>query len=388
MGIGIVGAGISGSYLAYQLARQGYAVELFDPKAPWEKPCGGGITYRTLRDFPVLRDFRSASVSARQLHLIGAGGERCTVEWELPLTVASRESLGRYLLEKAVAQGATLVPRRVQQVTPVDSRWRIETDRETGYCDFLVGADGVGSLVRRRLASPFQTGDTTLAVGYWIDGPGLVDMTIGFVPSITGYVWLFPRGDHVSAGICARRGEMSGRKLRELLDTFLRRHTPNLMESKRRAYGALIPALTAGRLAENRICGDNWALAGDASGLVNPLTGEGIYYAFQSAELLARGIAGGRIDDYARSCRSAIVPELSRAASYVRYFFDPRISNRLVALVQENETVRRLLGRLISGEQSYGSLKKELVMALPAKSGLDFLYRWVQRVSGRPGEST
>ena len=384
MGIGIVGAGISGCYLAYLLAREGHEVELFDPKAPWEKPCGGGITYRTLQEFPVLRDFASACVSARRLRFIGAGGESCTVEWERPLTVAPRKSLGRYLLNKAAAHGATLVPRRVRQITPSGSGWLIEAGRESRHFDFLVGADGVRSLVRRRLASPFQKDDTSLAVGYWIEECGLSDMTIGFVPSITGYIWLFPRSDHLSAGICARNGEMSAKGLVGLLDTFLRHHVPGLMGSKRKAYGALIPALTEGTLSNNRISGDNWALVGDASGLVDPLTGEGIYYAFQSAGLLAQGIMSGRIDEYTRSCRETIMPELSRAAAYVRHFFDPRISSRLITLVREKEAVRRLLGRLISGDQGYVSLRRELIKVFPSITQ-DFFHRLFQGGSRRPG---
>jgi flavin-dependent dehydrogenase len=387
MRIGIVGGGISGCYLAYLLGRRRHHITIFDPHAPWEKPCGGGITYRTLQKFSVLNDFSTECLPSTGMEMIGIDGSSCSVQWDHPLFIASRESLGRYLLEKAASRGATLLRERVREIFPEGKHWRVKAGGHTHRFDFLVGADGVQSLVRRSLVRPFNKCDTTLTVGYWIEGGSDQGMVIGFAAGITGYIWVFPGKDHVSVGIGAGVGEKSGRELYTILDDFLRCHGPALFKSDKKPYAALIPSLTQQGLSANTLCGSNWALAGDASGLVDPLTGEGIFYAFQSAEFLASALIDGRTGDYEEACQKEIFPELSCAASYVRRFFDPRITARLVTLSRSNESVKRLLARLIVGEQKYGSLKKEALKIIPGVAR-DLLSGAFRVPSGGVGEST
>lgn len=382
MRVAIVGAGIAGCHAASLLARADVEVLLYDPMAYWEKPCGGGMTFRNFRDFPFLDDFRSDCFPVTRMRMEAPDGTICLVPFPEPVYIASRRSLGKFLLRRAERSGARFSRQRVIGIQAVGQGWRIETGEGEVEADVLVGADGVNSLVRRRLSARLSKKDSTLAVGYWIEGEMENELVIAFTGGISGYLWIFPRKGHLSAGIGARVGEASGRELFAHLDRFLHRYDSDLMKRDRKAYGALIPTLTREGLKTNRICGKNWALIGDASGLVDPVTGEGIYYAFQSADLFAESFQKGKIGAYEKACRKKIVPELRKAASYVRTFFDPRVSSRLVRLAGDEVHIQGILAKLISGEQEYSTLKRELFKVFPSLYR-DFLAKMFQDQTSR-----
>ncbi len=367
MRVGIVGAGISGLYLASLLGEQGYEVVLYDPRAPWEKPCGGGITYRTYSAFPILDGFRQQCLAVHNMRMIAPDGEDCTVSYPDPILIASRQDLGAYLLESLGSkESVELIRANVDRVVPQDRGWLLCAGDSRYACDVLVGADGVNSLVRRTLSGRFAREETTLAVGYWVEGASEEpEVVIGFLSGLSGYIWVFPRKDHLSAGIAARVGEAAGKKLFAYLDGFLKQNLTGFEKRHRTRYSALIPSLSGQGFSANRICGENWALTGDAAGFVDPLTGEGIYYAFRSAELLFEALSSGRLMAYEEACRRDIVPELDCASSYVHRFYDPRITARLVRLSREHQAIRMLLAGLVAGTQGYLSLKKEVLKILP-----------------------
>ncbi|MEK6776252.1 MAG: NAD(P)-binding protein [bacterium] len=367
MRVGIVGAGISGLYLASLLGEQGHEVDLYDPRTPWEKPCGGGITCRAYSAFPVLNDFRPQCLAVHQMRMIAPDGEHCSVSYTDPILIASRHDLGRYLLEGLESKESVKFLRaNVDRVLPQGHGWRLYAGKRGYDCDLLIGADGVNSLVRRTVSERFPKEDTALAVGYWIEGISREpEVVIGFLQGLSGYIWVFPRKDHLSAGIAVRTGETTGKKLFSCLDDFLKKNLPVLEKRNRRRYSALIPSLSREGFLNNRICGGNWALVGDASGFVDPITGEGIYYAFRSAELLSEALSGGGLMAYEEACRRDMVPELDCASSYVHRFYDPRVTNRLVRLAGEHPSIRMLLAGLLAGTQGYLSLKKDLLGILP-----------------------
>ncbi|OIP61316.1 MAG: hypothetical protein CO150_02615 [Nitrospirae bacterium CG_4_9_14_3_um_filter_53_35] len=367
MRIGIVGAGISGLYLTSLLGAKGYEVSLYDPRTPWEKPCGGGITFRTYSAFPVLDGFRSQCLAVHHMRMVAADGEYCTVSYPDPILIASRQELGAYLLTSLESkESVKLIRANVDRVVPQGRRWRLSAAGRRDSCDLLIGADGVNSLVRRTVAARFSKEETALAVGYWVEGaPEEPEVMIGFLSGLSGYIWVFPRKDHLSAGIAVRTGETTGKKLFSCLDGFLKKNLPGFEKRNRTRYSALIPSLSSRGLSANRICGENWALTGDAAGFVDPLTGEGIYYAFRSAELLFEAISCGRLMAYEEACRKDIVPELDCASSYVHRFYDPEVTARLVTLSRDHPAVRNLVADLAAGTQGYLSLKKEVLKILP-----------------------
>jgi flavin-dependent dehydrogenase len=140
-------------------------------------------------------------------------------------------------------------------------------------------------------------------------------------------------------------------------------------------YSAPVPCLGPRSWESNQISGPGWALVGDAAGLADPITGEGIYFALKSAEILAQTIENP--DQYAAKVRSELGSELVRASRMYRRFYHGRFlagdfRKRTVQLSRRSKTVRTILGNLVAGNQPYAGLKKKLLLSIPS-IGLDLL---------------
>jgi len=103
--------------------------------------------------------------------------------------------------------------------------------------------------------------------------------------------------------------------------------------------------------------------------LADPITAEGIYFAFRSAEILAETIS--QPDEYPKAVWNDMGRELARAARMYRRFYRGRFwgtdfRKRTIQLAHRSLTIRRILGNLIAGNQSYLSLKKTLFLSIPA----------------------
>jgi len=201
------------------------------------------------------------------------------------------------LLDRALANGR--VRHISQQVTNVERNgkgWSVRTAvAETFVADFLVGADGVRSLVRRETLGPILRKHLALAVGYRVRGApdALVFQTYA---DLEGYIWSFPRPTEANVGIVARLDAVPPRELWHRVDRFLAETCPRAKKVKR--WAGLLPLAHDPSLWDTPCAGPGWALLGDAAGHVQPVTGEGIAYALWSAELLAEAFARGKPQAY------------------------------------------------------------------------------------------
>ena len=121
------------------------------------------------------------------------------------------------------------------------------------------------------------------ALGYYVPG-NQARIDIQFLPHLEGYIWVFPRCGHLSVGICGK-GEAAG-SLRRRLELYMSQHDISWKDAT--FYSHLLPSLDAASWRNNRVAGEGWMAVGDAAGLVDPITGEGLYYAIRSADLAAR----------------------------------------------------------------------------------------------------
>src|SRR5207249_7056255 len=115
MQIAVVGAGPAGTWASILLARHGHSVTLIDAQAPWEKPCGGGVTAKALSSFGILEsDLPRNNIDRITIYF---GDTRSvTVTPKEPVAVVSRRELGKYLLEQAVKSGVSVVRSRVTKI--------------------------------------------------------------------------------------------------------------------------------------------------------------------------------------------------------------------------------------------------------------------------------
>lgn len=381
MRVAIVGAGPAGSHLAYQLSSFGMDVLLFDARPAWEKPCGGGVTSKALREFAFLRNGQSPKQMISSLRLISAAGRELSVKPNHDFAIYSRRELAEMMRQRAIDAGAELRVARVEKTDFSNGHWRLETSAGEFTVDFLVGADGASSIIRRRVGVRFEAKDFAYALGWNVKSaqpPTRVD--VKYLDDASGYLWLFPRHDHISYGIASGYQELTPVRLKEKLLAYIESEDPQAAREIRNAdgnttantnfYAAILPALDVPTWDHLKACDGarSWALIGDAAGFVDPLTGEGIYYAIKSADLLAQAMKT-RVADFDPMWRAEFGAELRRASElsdrfYYGNFAGARLTERMVQFARRHRGVREVLRDLVAGDQGYVDLKPRLLRSL------------------------
>ncbi|MCK5558327.1 MAG: NAD(P)/FAD-dependent oxidoreductase, partial [Candidatus Hydrogenedentes bacterium] len=166
MDVGVVGAGPAGSLLSWILASEGAAVTVFDPTHPREKPCGGAVSPAGFSKFDFLDSPTLACKKVDTVTWVSPGNTEVELALDEPIRTFSRLQLDRYILDSAVRSGAQWLKSRVIDIERKDNGWVIRTERETHTFDFLVGADGAHSLVRRKLLGKTPAENLVFAIGY------------------------------------------------------------------------------------------------------------------------------------------------------------------------------------------------------------------------------
>ena len=305
----VVGAGPAGSATALHTARSGARVLLVDKaRFPRDKPCGGGLTGRALRHLPCDVD---PVVEHVVRTMVVRSGYRATVAGasdEPLVAMTQRRRLDLHLAEQAVAAGADF--RDGVSVSDVriheDGHIEARVGTATVAASYLVGADGANGVVARAagLGDGIVRGVALEGNVPWAalerpryDGAAWVEL--GVVPG--GYGWVFPKGDHANLGVGGWMEE--GPRLRGHLERLAREHgvDPSALGDVR---GHRLPMRRIGTAAaRGRVL-----LVGDAAGLVDPLSGDGMYEAFVSAELAAHAIARERPEEYEPALAAALDP--------------------------------------------------------------------------------
>jgi flavin-dependent dehydrogenase len=276
--------------------------------------------------------------------------------------VCARLELDQWLLRRAVATGARHLVERVASVTP-EGDLRTASGHDARF-DLIVGADGASSLVRRSFLAPVPRERLTMAAGWFARGTS--PMVVRFTPGLAGYLWLFPRPDHVGVGICAPLAALPTRDMLHRLASEVARHFPALSDDEAGRYAHTIPSPSIDPRSILEIAGPRWALVGDAAALADPITGEGIYYALRSATLLARTLReDGSPARYPERALEDFGRDLLKASALRERFYAPGFARRMVAFSADSSAIRDVLADLVLGGQGYVGLKRRLLLAGP-----------------------
>ncbi len=302
----VVGAGPAGSATAIHLARAGARVLLADKaRFPRDKPCGGGLTGRALRHAP-------CDVEPVVEHVVHGMIVRVRYRAKTGRTSAAplirmtqRQRLDLHLAEQAALAGADFRDGvAVAELELGDESVTARVGRDVVRASYIVGADGANGVVARSagIVDGIVRGVALEGNVPWgtlqkspYDETAWVEL--GVVPG--GYGWVFPKGDHANLGVGGWMEE--GPRLRKHLDRLACAHgvEPSALESVR---GHRLPMRVLGTSAtRGRIL-----LVGDAAGLVDPLSGDGIYEAFVSAQLAAEAIVADGSEEYERALSAAL----------------------------------------------------------------------------------
>jgi flavin-dependent dehydrogenase len=130
-------------------------------------------------------------------------------------------------------------------------------------------------------------------------------------------------------------------------------------------YSHVLPSPQQQTLSTRRVVGRNWALVGDAAAWVDPITGEGLYYALRSGDLLAQAVIAGKPREYPARVRKAFSADLEFATRIARRFYRGRflggaVATRMIQFIERSPTFRALMADVFGGAQDYCSLKRRL----------------------------
>lgn len=364
----VLGAGPAGATAARDLARSGARVALVDGSHPREKPCGGGVTGRAL-DLIDLDFSNLPSQAIDRIVFCGLDGSRSnadrTADVTLPdpaaLRVFARDAFDAAIVSGAVGAGAVHINARASHLDRDGQTWRVRTSEGDLSAPWIVGADGAASAVRKQVFRPFERAQLSLAAGSYVDGVDLSSIVIGFIDTPRGYLWSFPRPGHLAVGACAQADATNTPALHAIADRWLDAYAPADGRPRRR-YAWPIPSLDAQTLDREQPSGPGWLLAGDAAGLVDPITREGIFFALRSGQMAAAAL-GTRdpAGTYAAHVRDELHGELRRAATLKARFFRPGFIRLLIEALGVSAGIRSVMVDLVAGRQSYRGLERRLI---------------------------
>jgi geranylgeranyl reductase family protein len=355
----VIGGGPAGASAAFTLGQAGKRVVLLEKdKLPRYKTCGGAVSTRILEQFPF--SFEPVIHSRVSAISYALGSDVATIPLDdSSLCLVMRAEFDAHFLKHISAD--VRAGTRITAVEELSDGVRVMTaDGEHLEADCLIAADGANSIIARALGLRKRR---VLAGAIEIEArvpPDVMQRFAGTPMLIfgevgVGYLWIFPKADHLSVGI----GGLNPRpgELQAVLERVMKRFGISLIGQPR--HGHPLPIYhRGGRLGTQRVL-----LAGDAAGLVDPFTGEGIRFAIRSGQLAAQAILSGVPERYTSLVEREIGRNLRLGAALTAPFYGmPRPSFELAL---RNPQLSQSLVRMVNGQIGYGRLILRIMASFP-----------------------
>jgi geranylgeranyl reductase family protein len=374
----VIGAGPAGATLAFELANRGIRTLVLERKTlPRDKCCAGGLTVKAAQLLGINIDNLIEDVIYHAM-VTCPGKNPYYGHSAVPIMyTVKRETFDHALVKRAQEAGAEIlqgIEARAIQIK--DLGVEVSTAIGSFFSEFIVGADGSRSQVReamdvdiiksKALIVGLQT-DVSVTKKELARWKSQIGIDIGRIRG--GYGWVFPKADHLSIGIGAPSDKAKGLKniLSEYRDSLkLGQHTVL------RWNAGLLPVCVEQPIVSR----DRAILIGDAAGLADPLTGEGLHNAILSARLGAAAIekalnnADVLLDDYRNALATTIIPQMKIAHVFSKVL--TQLPKQLFKVLSKNERVWPACCNMLCGEIDYITIKNKV-------SSLGKLHSFVSR---------
>ncbi|MCZ7355337.1 MAG: NAD(P)/FAD-dependent oxidoreductase [Candidatus Methanoperedens sp.] len=368
----VVGGGPAGSFTSLKLAEKGLNVLLVERKSKNRyKPCGGGMCTRCLKlvgeppaevvEREVTKETLYTKTKKFSVSCSESDGKKGIVVY--------RNKFDAWLIDRAEKKGVEVLDKSKVDSIKLNGGVTVKLEGGQEYeAEILVGAWGASSYLYKFIGVTPPRYFTTIShelelpsstIEEKIDGPEIYwdgDITTN------GYFWIFPKKEGVSIGFTEKTKNAKGMK--EKLFEIIHNHpiisqklkgSKEMMMDGRSLYGH--------PMAENyvdRLHGNRFLLVGEAGGLVNFMTGEGIYYALKSAELAASVINEGDYSEkslgrYTELCHSELIDndlKYSAKMAKMMYGHNPQFYDRMMdailELTEENSEIKKIMENMFS----------------------------------------
>ncbi len=287
----VIGGGQAGGIASYYLAKAGFKVALFEKeKLPRYKTCGGGLIHKSTNLLPssingiIEKEFFEVTVHDYKIK------KSFSIKRNLPIiSMVMRENFDYNIINAAEKSGVAIFSNtKVINVFNNNNEVEVNTENASYTAKYLIGADGANGITPKTISKnrnykriPALESEVYLSDILLEKYSEFPRFDFGIVPF--GYGWVFPKADHLSAGILSMESKVN-------LNVHLQKYfaeigIPNTAKIEKHGY--FIP-INAGNfpITENRLL-----LTGDAAGLADPLTGEGISRAILSGKFSAEAIS-------------------------------------------------------------------------------------------------
>ncbi len=385
----VVGAGPAGSFSGLKLAEKGLNTLIIEERSRDRyKPCGGGICTRCLKivgDPPaevVERDVKQETLYTKNKKF----SVSCSEPGGKKGIMVYRNKFDSWLIDRAEAKGVEILDKSKVDSIKLNERVAVRLENGKEYsADVLVGAWGASSSLYKFIGVNQPSYYTSISqelefpsslIEEKINGPEIFwdgDITTN------GYFWIFPKKEGISLGFAEKTNNAEGIK-QKFIKTILTH--PVISERLKGFKEKMIDGKSIYRhpIAEgylDKFHGNHFLLVGEAAGLVNPLTREGIYYALKSAEIAAsviskRDYSEKSLGRYTELCYSELINndlKYSKKMAKMMYGHKPqfhdRIMDAMLEMTEEDNEIENIMKNMFSSSD-YSHIYNSLM----AKKGL------------------
>jgi geranylgeranyl reductase family protein len=374
----VVGAGPSGAMAAYEAAKTGLKVAILEKESlPRYKTCGGGLVFRGRQMLP----FDLASVIEREFHSVQVAFSGSPYHFESSranpiVTMVMRDKFDSFLIGKARELGVAVLEECALLAMEVSDPIVLKTTKGLFRANYVIAADGVFSPTAKmvgwrddRHLIPALEYEISVDEADFSRLSKALRFDVDIIPN--GYGWCFPKANHLSIGVAIFKKRKVN--LRAYYLEYLQFLGINKVMSEE-AHGYQIPVSPrSGPMAENGVF-----LTGDAAGLADPLTAEGISNAIFSGCLAGKAIRkhfdrpDQAADWYHTELSKQLLPELKTAQFAADLFYhQKRIRNLLME--QYGQRGCETLVDIFTGERRYPvQLRKKVLQYVKSKLGENF----------------